>query len=169
MPKLLKDDRVQAAFLIAERYADGLASEGGREIAYQQAALAQPCPAVLLPVAVYQSADDVERVADNLLDGGSSLSDQEELAAQTVLLRDIFGNPFRPSPPLSASVLSWNDGTVFRIAEGIYIERAFDRMPILHDALVDAGCTDEALLSHCRNPEGHVLGYWAVDLILRKE
>jgi hypothetical protein len=85
------------------------------------------------------------------------------------VLRDVFGNPFRTPTPLPHPVLTWNDHTVPRIAEGIYAERAFRRMPILHDALLDAGCTDEALLSHCRNPEGHVLGCWAIDLLTGRE
>jgi hypothetical protein len=84
------------------------------------------------------------------------------------LLRCMF-NPFRPSSPLLQAILAWNDATVRRIAEGIYAERAFDRMPILHDALLDAGCDDEALLSHCRDSEDHVRGCWALDLLLGKE
>jgi hypothetical protein len=92
-----------------------------------------------------------------------------ERKAQADVLHDIVGNPFRPVSPSPQSVLSWNDGIVAKIAQGIYAERAFDRMPILHDALLDAGCADEALLMHCRNPEGHVRGCWALDLILGKE
>jgi hypothetical protein len=84
------------------------------------------------------------------------------------MLRDIIGNPFQ-SVSLDPGVLVWEGGTCRKIAQGIYDASAFDRMPILHDALLDAGCTDEALLTHCRNPEGHVRGCWAVDLLLAKE
>jgi hypothetical protein len=87
---------------------------------------------------------------------------------QRLLWLDLVGNPFRPVR-VARAWLTWNDRTVSRIAEGIYAERAFERMPILHDALLDAGCADEALLMHCRNPEGHVRGCWALDLILGKE
>jgi hypothetical protein len=87
---------------------------------------------------------------------------------QATLLRDIFGNPFHPSPVLPSAVLGWNDGTVHRMAEGIYEERAFDRLPILHDALLDAGCDDEDILAHCRSAGPHVRGCWALDLILGK-
>jgi hypothetical protein len=66
-------------------------------------------------------------------------------------------------------VLSWNDGLVAKIAQGIYEERAFDRMPILHDALLDAGCTDEALLTHCRRAGPHFRGCWVIDQILGKK
>ena len=92
----------------------------------------------------------------------------EESRRQTDIVRDIFGNPFHPVSPLPSEILRWNDSTVSRIAKGIYSDRAFARMPILHDALLDAGCNDEALLSHCRNPEGHVRGCWALDRILEK-
>jgi hypothetical protein len=91
-----------------------------------------------------------------------------ELAAQAALLRCIFGNPFRKPPPLPPAVLAWQASTARRIAEGIYEERAFDRLPILADALLDAGCDDEELIAHCREPGPHVRGCWAVDLILGK-
>jgi hypothetical protein len=56
-----------------------------------------------------------------------------------------------------------------KIAQGIYEERAFDRLPILHDALLDAGCDNEDMLTHCRSEGPHVRGCWVVDLILGKE
>jgi hypothetical protein len=62
--------------------------------------------------------------------------------------------------------LAWNGGTVPALARAIYAERAFDRLPILADALEEAGCTDAALLAHCRGPGPHVRGCWAIDLIL---
>jgi hypothetical protein len=85
------------------------------------------------------------------------------------LLHDIVGNPFRPSPPLPAAVLAWNDATVPRIAEAIYGEYAFGRLPVLADALLDAGCEDEELIGHCRSDLPHVRGCWAIDLILGKQ
>jgi hypothetical protein len=91
----------------------------------------------------------------------------EESGRQAEVLRDVIGNPFIVAS-LDPAWLSWNDGMVRKLAEGIYVEHAFGNMPILHDALLDAGCTDEALLMHCRNPEGHVRGCWALDLILGK-
>lgn len=91
-----------------------------------------------------------------------------EQTAQASLLRDIIGNPFRPSPPLTPAVLAWNDGTVRRIAQAIYEERSFDRLPILADALEEAGCSNPDFLTHCRQPSGHVRGCWAVDLLLEK-
>jgi hypothetical protein len=58
---------------------------------------------------------------------------------------------------------------VARLARGIYDDRAFDRLPILADALEDAGCHDTAILDHCRQPGPHVRGCWVVDLLLGKE
>jgi hypothetical protein len=90
-------------------------------------------------------------------------------------LRCLFGNPFRPSPPLPPALLAWNDGTLRRVAEAIYEERELPtgtldtaRLAILADALLDAGCEDEGLIQHCRSEGPHVRGCWAVDLILGK-
>ena len=62
----------------------------------------------------------------------------------------------------------WVTPTVRALAEGIYADRAFDRLPILADALQDAGCDDADVLAHCRGPWPHVRGCWVVDLVLGK-
>jgi hypothetical protein len=80
-------------------------------------------------------------------------------------IRDIFGNPFRPV----AVDPSWRTSTVVALAEGIYAERAFDRLPILADALQDAGCDHPDMLNHCRSDGPHVRGCWVVDLVLGKQ
>ena len=90
-----------------------------------------------------------------------------EPEAQCVLVREIFGNPFRPIP-IDIAWLAWNDGTISKVAQPIYDERAFDRMPILADALEDAGCDNADILTHCRNSGDHVRGCWVVDLLLGK-
>jgi hypothetical protein len=87
-----------------------------------------------------------------------------EKRAQTDLLRDIFGNPFRPvtfSP-------HWRTPTVVALARQMYESRDFSPMPILADALQDAGCGNDDILSHCREPVPHVRGCWVVDLVLGK-
>jgi hypothetical protein len=86
-------------------------------------------------------------------------------AACADLLRDLFGNPIRPITINS----HWLTSNVLDLARTIYEERAFDRLPILADALMDAGCADEANLSHCRSEGPHVRGCWVVDLILGKK
>jgi hypothetical protein len=104
---------------------------------------------------------------------GRLSTDTEECSAQADRMREIFGDPFRPSPPLPAAVLAWNDGTVRRIAQGIYEERRLpegtldaSRLAVLTDALLDAGCEDKALIEHCREPGPHVRGCWAMDALL---
>ena len=64
--------------------------------------------------------------------------------------------------------MTWNDGTLSKLAQGIYEGRAFDRLPILADALEDAGCDNADILAHCRNGGEHVRGCWVVDLLLGK-
>jgi hypothetical protein len=91
-----------------------------------------------------------------------------EFAVQTALVRDLFGNPFRPIA-LDPSWLSWNDGTIVKLAQAIYDERAFDRLLILADALEESGCSDQDILAHCREPGRHVRGCWVVDWLLGKE
>jgi hypothetical protein len=84
---------------------------------------------------------------------------------QTGLVRDIFGNPFRPvtlSP-------SWVTSAVTALARQMYEARDFSAMPILANALQDAGCACDAILNHCRGLGPHVCGCWVVDRILGKE
>jgi hypothetical protein len=88
----------------------------------------------------------------------------EERACQSELLRDIFGNPFRAESVDPA----WLNRTVVNLAQGIYEEHGFDRLPILADALEEAGCVSQEVLQHCRNQGEHVRGCWVVDLILGK-
>ncbi len=83
-------------------------------------------------------------------------------------MRCLFGPIlFRPTA-LSPSCMAWNDGAVRKMAQLIYDDRAFDRLPLLADALEDAGCTDADILDHCRGGAEHVRGCWVVDLLLGK-
>jgi hypothetical protein len=84
------------------------------------------------------------------------------------LLHDIFGEAHHPVL-LEPDWLTCNEGAVPKLAEAIYEELAFDRLPILADALEDAGCTNEAVLHHCRVPAEHVRGCWLLDAILGKQ
>jgi hypothetical protein len=89
---------------------------------------------------------------------------QKEAAAQVSMIRDLAGNPF------SVGKIDFDySNSAFCVAASIYLDRAFDRLPILADALEDAGCTDAAILDHCRKPGEHARGCWVVDLCLRKE
>ena len=97
------------------------------------------------------------------LAGGSVDLEKQQ---QCSILRDISGNPFDACPVLAPAWLEWNDRCVMKLAQAIYDERAFDRMPILADALEDAGCDDADILAHCRGDGPHVRGCWVVDLLL---
>ena len=94
--------------------------------------------------------------------------DPGEQRRQCQLVRCIFGNPFRPLPWLNPAWLAWEGGIVAKLAGAMYDERAFDRLPILADALEEAGCTEVALFTHLRGPGPHVRGCWALDLLLGK-
>ncbi|MCE9561749.1 MAG: hypothetical protein K8U57_06800 [Planctomycetes bacterium] len=77
----------------------------------------------------------------------------------------MFGNPFRPVVAEPA----WLTSDVVALAQGIYANRDFSAMPILADALQDAGCDSEDMLAHCRDEKQvHVRGCWVVDQILGK-
>jgi hypothetical protein len=79
-------------------------------------------------------------------------------------VRDIFGNPFRPA----AFSPEWRTDTAVSLARQMYDSRDFGSMPILADALQDAGCDNEDVLNHCRAGGVHVRGCWVVDLVLDK-
>lgn len=83
---------------------------------------------------------------------------------QQAIVSDVFGNPFRPAP----ADLNWLTERVRRLAWTIDNDGDFDLMPDLAIALKAAGCTDVALLAHCREPSGHARGCWAVDALLGK-
>jgi hypothetical protein len=86
---------------------------------------------------------------------------------QLILLRDIFGNPFRPLQ-IDPAWLRWHDGAIVHMAQSIYDGRRFQDLPMLADALEEAGCTDPEILGHCRGPGEHMRGCWVVDLVLDK-
>jgi hypothetical protein len=105
----------------------------------------------------------------------AATSRSAEERVQAGFLRDIAGNPFR-IVTVDSNWLGWHDVTVSNLAQAIYDERELpsghldnSTMAVLADALVDAGCHDEDILKHCREPADHVRGCWVVDLLLAKE
>jgi hypothetical protein len=157
---------------VAERFADGEASK-------EELAAVRPKSTILVrnaTVAAREVAWDAAWFA--FVDAGHTAAragnvplkwggSAPEYAAQVRLLHDLFGNPFRPVAA-DPAWLKWNDGAVRDLTRAIYAERASDRLPMLADALEDAGCTDADLLGHCRGPGPHVRGCWALDLLLGK-
>lgn len=146
----------------SESYENAMTDESGHHLpadAPTQAAIAASDTAI--PNFRRLGVPDVLISAAN----ASPLGDEEEDAAQATSLRDIVGDRSR-KVSFDPARLAWGDRLVERLAEGIHGERAFDRMPILGDALEDAGCTDEAILAHCRGAGPHARGCWVIDLVL---
>jgi hypothetical protein len=183
---------------VAERYADGLASKkelqnasaiasivrepplgcGGREAAPSYTAHKRAWFAaegssrtsrVVFSEAWEVAVRKADRTNDRLDREAVLVTANNETNAissdQVHLLRDIFGNPFQPV----ALDPAWLTPTVTTLANGIYTDRSFDRMPILADALEEAGCDNADVLLHCRGNGPHVKGCWVVDLVLGKE
>jgi hypothetical protein len=145
----LLTEHVRQAIEVKERYADGLATEAQyRQYNTDTDALRHAFHAVVATLSWFRGPDSLK-----------------ERAAQAHLLRDVAGNPFRPvtfSP-------SWRTDTALLLAQQMYDSRDFGAMPILADALQDAGCDNEDILNHCRAETVHVRGCWVVDLVLGKE
>ncbi|HEY1191931.1 MAG TPA: hypothetical protein VGE74_30150, partial [Gemmata sp.] len=102
------------------------------------------------------------------LERGESFDGEHQRQRQAVhagWLRDIFGNPFRPITLSPA----WRTDTARALARQMYESRDFSALPILADALQDAGCDAAEVLGHCREPGEHARGCWAVDLVLGQE
>ncbi|HKA54599.1 MAG TPA: hypothetical protein VKJ47_13145, partial [Candidatus Binatia bacterium] len=104
-------------------------------------------------------------------EGRKAAAGKEE-SALCALVRDIFGNPFRPASLDPA----WRTPAVVSLATAAYEERNLpagtldpDRLAVLADALEEAGCDNADLLSHLRGPGPHVRGCWVIDLLLGKE
>jgi len=179
---LLLDRRSRRAVETAERYADQLATEeellqaqeeatrAARELvraeahAAAEAALVTTSPAT----AAWQTAWAVVR--SRVKDVSREIVQREAvrgaaLAELAVLLRDLFGDPFRPVPLDS----TWLTPAVRSVAKVAYDERRFEDLPVLADALEEAGCDSADILSHCRGPGRHVRGCWVLDMLLDKK
>lgn len=170
---LLYDSRSHELIEVNEQFADGetgaeqlrLAHDGAhdaigglREGLHREAAVVVMGLREWLHVELFRAIGDVVR---------KELSESfvcTELATQCELIRCVAGNPFRPV----AFSPSWRSETAVALASAIYAERAFDRLPILADALEEAGCDHADVLSHCRGPGPHVRGCWVVDGVLGK-
>jgi hypothetical protein len=185
-------EECRPAVEIAERLAEGPVSEEERLAAYVAAGEAYDVADLPEAWAGYCAHRAVERASD--YDQPTSWDDDDaawvaQTAAQPAawidrqwdsalltaerlviagLIRDIFGNPFRPIT-VDPSWLTWHDGTIRKLAQGIYDDPAFDHLSILADALEEAGCDNADILAHCRQPGPHVRGCWIVDLLLGKE
>jgi hypothetical protein len=173
---LLVDERSCKAVEVAEGFADGSATDRELE-SERQAAWEFPLHEVWENESLDLSADALN-AADapacaaewpvepfRVVIAAQRALGPMEGKAQTDLLRDLFGNPFRPvilEP-------SWLTAKVVALAQQIYDSRAFDRLPLLANALEEAGCENTEILAHCRAPGPHIRGCWAVDAVLGKD
>jgi hypothetical protein len=188
----LLGEKSRSAVEVAERYADGQATEqallDAYEAAYAPVAAAvadhvsptlpaasaahwtcvpAPSESNLIGLAFHGSDQPIlaeERAREAGLPGLPQPED-DPIPWQCRLLHDLFGNPFRPVW-LTPSWLAYEGQLVVGFARGIYEDRAFERLPILADALEEAGCAERRILDHCRQPGQHFPGCWVVDLCL---
>jgi len=176
--RALTGETSRRAVEVGERYADGQASqreldEAG-EAAYSDGhTFDQENPAVWVTFhSASRAAEDSSAWAAGLAVGrvdrlGSRIWESRfdsERARQARVLRDIVGNFFKPTS-IAPELLLWQDGTVVRMAQAIYEERRFADLPVLADALEDAGCDNADILNHCRGGGEHVRGCWVIDLL----
>jgi hypothetical protein len=157
----LAEPRNRQAVAVAERFADGQASAAELEAALRLSSHNG---------VVWACSLDAHQGALAWAECGRLPPARR--AARVEILRDLFGNPFRPVALLSA----WQTPDVRSLAQAAYDHRGLPggtldgaRLAVLADALEEAGCTDRALLDHLRGPGPHVRGCWAVDLLLAKE
>jgi hypothetical protein len=169
------DDRSREFIAIVERYADALATDKEVDRGYfaasdatreHQDELSDAVESLYSVCAVSEHGIYgvyAERTAKLVADL-SPLGIVTERQIQAALLRCIVGNPVRPV----AVDPVWRSETAVVLASGIYAERAFDRLPILADALEEAGCDHPDILAHCRGPGPHARSCWVVDGVLGK-
>jgi hypothetical protein len=180
----LDDARYPAALNAAERYADGLVSYGalvrrrdallelhselfhrygmGNAVFTCQAVI-DACERIRNPGWRYAAAEVIGIFERE--DGPGGESERAMVALLTRVFHDIFRNPYRPVVSFDSA---WRTPTAVALAGQMYESRDFGAMPILADALQDAGCDNEDVLGHCRGPGPHVRGCWVVDLVLGK-
>jgi hypothetical protein len=174
------DERSRRVVEVAERFADGSADSDELAAAHQAAVAAREAGAPGAPaqataanllyssveaLAVVEGATRAASCVGNRVNGpGWFDAMRQERQCQAGLLRDIFGDPFRPA----GFDPRWRSETAVALAAGIYAERAFDRMPVLADGLEEAGCDSAEVLLHCRGDGPHTRGCWVVDLVLGK-
>jgi hypothetical protein len=167
-------DKLNAAHEAAGEAADKVHYEGGDAV--EQSAAATPC-GLGIPLNLTWILENAAETAGELRDALDEddldeedpfeIGEADEMRVQADLLRDIVGNPFRKRA-VDSAWLRWKSGTIVKLAATIYSRRAFKQMPILADALEDAGCDNADMLAHCRGPGPHVRGCWVVDLLLGK-
>jgi hypothetical protein len=156
------DEQSQAALETSERFADGLATAEELKAAKEKARAAARMGNEAALFAANAAASDATWAVGRLFGHITTHADRRN---KVQLLRDLWGPlPFRHL----AIEPSWLKAKVIKLAQSIYDDQVFDRLPALADALEDAGCHDADVLGHCRGPGPHIRGCWVLDLILGK-
>jgi hypothetical protein len=104
---------------------------------------------------------------DKITESNEDAAESTEEQAQCDLIRDVIGNPFR-QVHVDPAWLKWNGDVIRKVAQAVYDARRFEELSVLADALEEAGCAEEAILTHCRQPGVHVCGCWVLDLLVSK-
>lgn len=84
------------------------------------------------------------------------------------VFRDVLGDVYGSREGINPISPEWRSEAIVALVSGRYAERAFDRLPVLADALQDAGCEDEKVLTHCWEPGPQMRGCWVTDACLSK-
>jgi hypothetical protein len=169
----LLNERAREAVQLVERFADGQASEQEvRSVRHAGGHATDPPRAWAAEAVGALTARDhdweltvADRAARALRDAAGEPFWAEARQRQMHLLQDVCGSLVCPVT-MKPVWLGWNDGTVVKIAQVIHDAHRFADLPILADALEEAGCTDSAILEHCRNHPEHARGCWVIDGIL---
>jgi hypothetical protein len=152
---------IRAAYRKLEGYASSTDSGPIRGLAFGMVAAAEPV------ATMKRLHEDFEYLVFSCLhDVAAGVTEgkvKRESRVQAQILRDILGNPFRPV----VVEPEWLTDTVVSLARQMYVTQDFTAMPILADALQEAGCENADILGHCRDEkQQHVRGCWVLDLII---
>jgi hypothetical protein len=179
---LLNRKKLRHAIEVAERFADGLASDEERIRANRSVARSiqnfdvdstEGQEALYAAVFVLDATNFAGNYAPEMaLDALAAayrhqpIAREAEARVQMELLRDIFGPLLIRWIPFAEEWREWKRGCVPKLARAIYDDERFDLLPILADALQEAGCTDSDVLAHCHAKARHIRGCWVVDWVL---
>jgi hypothetical protein len=183
---LMKDERSKDAVIAAEKYADGeisreeilkaiqaaYAAEYAAHAAFAAANVAYAATLYYFTHAASATAQAAAYATDTsyvhyaayyTANTANIHAPDNSKFGQCMLIRCIFGNPFRIQP-----IVCVNE-TIQKMAQQIYTEKRFEHLPLLADLLEEAGCVAVDVLAHCRQDVPHARGCWVLDTVLGKE
>jgi hypothetical protein len=188
--RLLPDERSRSAVEVVERYVDDLASPREYAAARNAALAAAGGAGRRAAWAAYWAAsrNPAESLSNSCTAAAEAMAHEAVTAARktgrdqaaawehgratgarqlALVVHEVVGNPFR-CIVAETNWLRWRGGLVRNMARAIYEDGRYGDLPILADALEDAGCSEPDVLHHCREGGEHVRGCWVIDLLLGK-